>query len=343
MEEEYDSSNITILEMPEGIRQRPGMFLGGTTCRGFTGLLKSLFSHAFAKTQSNDVVIKFGDDFSGSIRLSNIKTPIDNNWFNGNFLENRFNWDLEVLNALSERFTVKFYDKKGRIKQEQYFEKGELIRNDSESKKSKTDTLEFDFQLDTRIWKDFPNWNIPYMVREIWDFAFLFKNVKFDLNYTEGGQFCRVVYQFPNGLKDRIDIEKLKGMYPTHGDIWFEKTFENFTFEAAFAFKGIWVDKPFLMSYVNIDDTFEEGSHVEGLLKGIARGLTVCCRKIDPTFPKISTHSVRESIYAAVRVQMESPNYKGSVRQALNNPEIVEPIAEYVSNMLSRIQLGERN
>jgi DNA gyrase/topoisomerase IV subunit B len=334
MAEEYDSSNITILEMPEGIRQRLGMFIGGTSSRGFMGLLKSLFTHAFSQIQTNDILINFGDDFSGSIRLSNIKTPIDNNWFNSNFFETRFNWDLEVLNAVSERFTVKFFDKKGKSLNEQYFEKGELKHGSFENKKHKTDTLIIDFQLDTQIWKDFSNWNIQYILKEIWDFAFLFKMIKFDINYTEGGQLCRVVYQFPNGLKDRIDIEKLKGMYPTHGDIWLEKTFGNFTLEAAFAFKGIWVDKPFLMSYVNIDDTFEEGSHVEGLLKGIARGLTVCCRKIDPTFPKISTHSVRESIYAAVRVQMESPNYKGSVRQALNNPEIVEPIAKYVSKML---------
>jgi DNA gyrase/topoisomerase IV subunit B len=331
--EEYDSSHITILDIREAVRLRPAMYVGYLTNRGFIELLKNLFHHAFKHTQTNEVLIEFEDDYSAKIRLKNLKTPIAGNWFHANF-DNRFYSDLVVLNGLSEQFTIRFLDKKGNCEKEQYFEKGELKQGRFESKKYKIHILELEFQLDTYIWKDFPNWNIQYMVREIWDFAFLFKTVKIDLYYTEGVQFCHVVYQFPNGLKDRIDIEKLKGMYPTLGDIWLEKTFKNFTLETAFAFKGIWVDKPFLMSYVNIDDTFEEGSHVEGLLKGIARGLTVCCRKIDPTFPKISTHSVRESIYAAVRVQMESPNYKGSVRQALNNPEIVEPIAKYVSKML---------
>jgi DNA gyrase subunit B len=333
MEEEYDSSQIVTLEVREGVRMRPAMYVDNLNNRGLAVLLQNLFHEAVERTQLAEIFMKFGEDLSVIIQFKKLRKPTKINWFYSNHY-NSFQWHLEVLNGLSERLTVNFLDIKGNNIRELYFEKGEFLHDSSEWKTYKTNTLELDFQLDRIIWKDFSNWNTQYLLREIWDFAFLHKNVKFDLQYTEGGQLCRVAYQFKNGLKDRIEIEKQKGLYAPSTNIWLEKKFKNFTLEAAFAFKGTWVDKPFLISYVNIDDTFEEGSHVEGLLKGIARGLTVCCRNIDPNFSEISTTSVRESIYAAVRVQMENPNYKGSVRQALNNPEIVEPIAKYVSQML---------
>jgi DNA gyrase subunit B len=335
MKEKYDSSHIQILQMPESIRQRPAMYVGSTTCRGFTGQLLGLIGNAFHQTQSNDVTIRLNEDFSGTIRFSNIKKPIDSHWFLPNY-KKRFFWDLEVLNALSDQFTIKFYDKKEQVICEQYFEKGDLKRGVFENKKYKIPTLTIDFQLDKEIWANFTEWNVNQLIYEIWDFAFLYKTIKFDIHYAVENEPCRIIYQFKNGLKDRIAIEKYKGLaafYAPFCEAWEEKKFNGFSLEVAFVFKAVWVDKPFFKSYANDDFTSDEGSHVEGFFEGMARGWTIFQQRFDPKLPEITPNDVRNELIAAIRIKMDRPNFKGSVRQAINHPEIVEPIAAYISEL----------
>jgi DNA gyrase/topoisomerase IV subunit B len=90
-----------------------------------------------------------------------------------------------------------------------------------------------------------------------------------------------------------------------------------------------------LKSYVSDFLTFENGTHVDGLLKGLINGVMKYFQKNELTeLYEMSEQGMRENLVAAINIKVKRPNYGGCVRDRLTNPEIIEPIANYVSELL---------
>ena len=252
----YSDDDIITLDCHEHVRLRPGMYVGSMNSRGFIDLLKRLCIHLFEKTESNDVFIQIDGNNSGKIRFSNIKKAFSDE-YSIISRKNPFFIEIGVLNALSNNFTFKIIDKTNLTLTEQVFKKGILTKGKIEHKNYDGYQIEIDFQLDVGIWTNGFQLNNEYFIREFRDFAYLFKEVKFDINYKVEERACRIIYNYKQGLKDKLDILKLKGYYRTDEDTWFEATFNNFTIEAAFGFSFYWGDI-MLKSYAN---GFFTGNH----------------------------------------------------------------------------------
>lgn len=109
----------------------------------------------------------------------------------------------------------------------------------------------------------------------------------------------------------------------------------DFNIEAAFAFRKYTVDESFLKSFVNDEYTHENGTHVDGMLKGLTYGVMKYFKKNKLTNDyKISESGIREGLIGAINIRMENPNYSGCVKNKLANPEVLQPIADYFANLL---------
>lgn len=336
--EKYTEENIQELIIHEHIRKRPSMYTGSTDMRGFINLQKSLYHLILSELKADTISFEIIGSHTAILRANTVSSPVIDNWSRWNpdtNAANPFILEFCVLNALSSHFSITLFNEKTDIVFEQEFEKGVFKQGDTYKKPIVCAELEIKYSLDKDIWQ--PTFKLieTYISHEIREFAYLHKNAKFKIAYQIDQEDCNITYSFKNGLQDRINIQKLNGYGDSYFDTYISERIEDFYIEIAFAFRSYTVDEPFLKSYVNDYYTHENGSHVDGLLKGLTNGVMKYFQKHHLTNAyKISEKGMKENLIAAVNIRMDAPIFSGCVRNKLANPEIIEPIASYIATIL---------
>jgi DNA gyrase subunit B len=328
---EYRIEDVRTVTLNEAIRLRPGMYVGSVKEKGFTDLLRRIMSDATMNNRIDIFFLELKENLEGKLTFNNQNGALENSWVG---LKKPFViTDFYVLNALSEKFKISFWDIHNKKITEQYFEKGNLINGDV-IEKIDCSKVEIDFTLDKDIWKmDFQR-NNTYIIHQLREFAYLNKKTKFQINYKEGTEACKVIYHFRNGLRDRINLELLNGLGESYFEAEIDTQIKDFHIELAFAFREYTVDYPYLKSYVNNFYMSENGTHVDGLLKGLTYGIMKYLQKHDLVNKyKISKKGIKENLVAAINIKMDVPFYGGCVKNKIINSEIIEPIANYVAEL----------
>ncbi len=326
------------MEFIEAVRKRPAMYIGSTSVRGFHNILRELVKDIFNATETDYFAFELLGELRGKFTFKNIQKNISDysalTFYKLND-EMYQGFELAVLNALSKSLEFQVFDKNDVELFHQSFEKGELIKGEITHTTFDAGKIEVTFDLDDSIFEISEPLNPNFYLEEVRNLAYLHRGKTFAVAYPVANETSKTVFNFENGLKDRIDVEKLKGLGDTYFDTYIEKAFADFSVEAAFAFREYTVDEPFLLSYVNEHYTHEEGTHVDGLLKGLTYGVMKHFQKHELTQKyKISEKGMRENLIAAIHVKMEKPQFSGCVKNKLASPEIVESLADYVSELL---------
>jgi DNA gyrase subunit B len=142
---DYDTSNITVLTFPEGVRKRPAMFIGSLDFRGKKNLILNVINDYLNKKKGHKISIELTlkqDDF---IEIS-FESDIENDSFEATFNNDGvdINW-LSVANSLSQYFKIKTK------KSAQVFERSELMSTKENDDFTKNTLL---FKLDNTIFED---------------------------------------------------------------------------------------------------------------------------------------------------------------------------------------------
>lgn len=332
-ENKYAAENISEkLNWNEHIRKRPAMYIGAVNNKGFTNLVKGILTDTIPNTESDTFQINLSAKNKGSLRFKNIKKPIAESW--AIFIKPPSFYEVQAMNALCNNFTVSYFNQNRQIL-EQKFNRGESNSDNIGNVEIKCDEVEIQFELDKEIWGNDFTWNENYLLHELKEFSYLHKRTKFEIEYQVDGEPCKVIYHFKNGLKDKIEIEKLNGLGSSYFETYIDEQIEDFRIEIAFAFREYSVDEKFLKSYVNDHYTHENGSHVDGLLKGLTYGVMKHFQKYHLTEKyKISEKGMEENLIAALNIRTENAVFSGCVKNKLANPEIIEPIANYIAELL---------
>mgnify|MGYP000232479754 CR=1 FL=1 len=135
-------------------------------------------------------------------------------------------------------------------------------------------------------------------------------------------------------MQDKLRLEQLQGLGKSLFETSINHQSENFKLDIAFAFREYSVDEPILKSYVNNYYTHENGTHVDGLLKGLTYGIMQYFQKQQVTHYRISEKGIKENLVAFLHIQLNEPTFVGCVRNKLANPEILDPITNLVAATL---------
>lgn len=325
------------MDFNEAVRKRPAMYVGSTSVRGFHNILKGLVKEIFHSTETNCFEFELLENLRGKFTVKNINKTISNNSALTFYRLNDQNYqgfELAVLNALSKSFEFIVFDKDNTKLLHQNFEKGELKRGEISNKSLDADKIEITFDLDDSIFEITEPLNANFYLEQLRNLAYLHKGKTLAVIYSVDGKMSNSIFKFERGMKDKIDVERLKGYCGTYFDTYIEKTFENFTFEAAFCFRETSVDESFLISYANYIHTHEHGSHVSAFLKGVCQAAKqyVIDKKIDVKIA--SSKAILETLVAAIHIKMDKPLFEGAVKNKLVSREIVAPITEYVREIV---------
>lgn len=326
-----------IMELVEAIRKRPAMYMGSTSNRGFVNLFRDSIIHVFNRLDCRKFSVELLGGLRAKFEIIIIEQKVSDSFVNNVWKDapSFHGTDMVVLNALSKSFQFRLSDKNGKNLLEQEYKKGKIVKGEITEEKFVTHKIEITFDLDDSIFEIDKKLNPNFLMNELEKFAYLNKGRKLEIKYKVGTENCRVIFQFENGLEDLIEVVRLKGLLGTYFDTHFEQQFDGFSVECAFAFRETPVDETFLSSFVNSEHTHENGTHIDGLLKGITYGVMKHFQKHELTQKyKISEKGIMDELVAAIHIKMKQPQFSGCVKNKLASPEIIEPISEYVSELL---------
>lgn len=320
----------------EAIRKRPAMYIGSTSIRGFNNLLRELINDIFEEFEADYFSVELIEKLNGKIIFKNLQKMIADDIavnFRRREIPTLRGWEFAALNALSKNLELRLFDENGCVLLKQIFERGKLKQGEIKNQIYNPESFEIAFDLDDSIFEISNALNANYFFEEIRDLAYLHKGKTLIVIYPFADEVCKAVLKFENGLKDKLEIEKLKSWTNTFLDTYIENRFDNFFVEIAFGFMQC--NKPFLISFANYHYTYENGTHVEALLKGVSKAIKkyIATHQLADRFI-ISKKAIKETLVAAIQIKMERPQFYGATRYKLASPEIITPLTNHIAELL---------
>ena len=360
--ENYNASNIQVLEGLEAVRKRPAMYIGDVSTRGLHHLVYEVIDNSI-----DEALAGFCDTISVIIHENNSVTVTDNGRGIPTGLHEKENKSaLEVVmtvlhaggkfdkgsykvsgglhgvgvscvNALSDHLKVTVY-REGKIFVQEY-EKGKPqydVKVIGESSKTGTDVT---FIPDGSIFITLV-YSYEILTTRLRELAFLNKGITLKITdereKDESGNFITNTYLSQEGLKDFINYldETREKLMPDPICIEGEKN--GVPVELAMQYNTSFSEN--MHSYVNNINTHEGGTHLSGFRRGLTRTLKSYAEKsgmLSKLKFDINGDDFREGLTAIISVKVQEPQFEGQTKTKLGNSDIMGTVDQMVSEHLS--------
>ena len=338
----YNAGQIQILEGLEGVRRRPGMYIGSTGTRGLHHLVYEIVDNSI-----DEALAGFCTDIKVYIHEDNSITVVDNGrgipvgihektgksaveaamtmlHAGGKFGGGGYKVSgglhgvaMSVVNALSKWLEVKICQ--GGYQYQQEYKRGipqyDLKQIGLADRTGTTIT----FAPDPEIFEDliYSKETLSARLREL---AFLNKGLAITLIDERDGS--ETLYQYSGGVEDFVKyINKNKDVL--HNIIHFETETDKVQVEIALQYTDSYNENIF--SYVNNIHTQEGGTHEAGFKSALTRVINDYARRLNilkESNPNLSGEDIREGITAVISVKVEEPQFEGQTKTKLGNTEV---------------------
>lgn len=356
-EKQYSARNIELLSEMEGVRKRPGMYIGSTNSTGLHHLVWEIVDNGV-----DEAVNGYGDrvsvcihkDGSVSVEDEGRGIPVDIHpqtgipavqliyttlHSGGKFSSKNYTTSAglhgvgaTVTNALSEWIDVTIY-RLGKIYHIRFEDGGKLIQPLEELGPTKKHGTLVRFKPDKRIFSTVEfKWDTIY--NHLQEEAFLLKKVHFFLKDERTGLSHEFFY--PQGLIEYISVLN-QNKKPIGGVIGFDDETSSIRMEVAMQ----WCNEDYnenVYSYANSVRTHDGGTHETGLRLGITRAVNDWALQngVIKENQKLDGTDIREGLTAiiAVKIPEDKLEYEGQTKGKLGTPEATSVVNDFVYNNL---------
>ncbi len=364
IQEEYNASNIQILEGLEAVRKRPAMYIGDIGERGLHHLVYEVVDNSIDEALAGyckniEVCIHEGNsisvlddgrgiptDMHPKEKRSALEVVLTVLHAGGKFDKGSYKVSgglhgvgVSCVNALSKYLKVEVYrNGKHYVQEYQYGKPLYAVKEIGESDKHGTYVF---FTPDDTIF-DITTYKYATLAARLRELAFLNKGITLSIkdlrtpNEEEEQQnadtFCS-----ENGLKDFIayldtsNKEKLM-----EEPICMEGEKNGIPVEIALQYNTSFTEN--IHSYVNNINTIEGGTHLTGFRRGLTRTLKAYGENAG-AFAKlkfdIDPADFREGLTAVVSVKVAEPQFEGQTKTKLGNSEVENVVSQLMGEMLS--------
>lgn len=356
-EKQYSARNIELLSEMEGVRKRPGMYIGSTNSTGLHHLVWEIVDNGV-----DEAVNGYGDrvsvcihkDGSVSVEDEGRGIPVDIHpqtgipavqliyttlHSGGKFSSKNYTTSAglhgvgaTVTNALSEWIDVTIY-RLGKIYHIRFEDGGKLVQPLQELGPTKKHGTLVRFKPDKRIFSTVEfKWDTIY--NHLQEEAFLLKKVHFFLKDERTGLSHEFFY--PQGLIEYISVLN-QNKKPIGGVIGFDDETSSIRMEVAMQ----WCNEDYnenVYSYANSVRTHDGGTHETGLRLGITRAVNDWALQngVIKENQKLDGTDIREGLTAiiAVKIPEDKLEYEGQTKGKLGTPEATSVVNDFVYNNL---------
>ena len=356
----YDSSEIRVLEGLEPVRVRPGMYIGSTGYEGLHHLIKEIadnaIDEAIAGYCSKIIITVLADggvnvvdngrgipvDIHPKTKKSTLETVLTVLHAGGKFGDGGYKVSSglhgvgsSVVNALSERMIAEVY-RDGKIHHIE-FETGKPTMELKVAGKTDKQGTSITFYPDGTIFKEGTTIDFSWVLSYARHQAYLTKGILIEAVDERDGK--RESFYFEGGIQSYV--KRLNnGKEVLSDDIFYvEKQIGDGTVEVAVQYNDTFAEtmKPFANNVLTPDG----GTHVVGFRTALNRTINDYARKNNLLKEKednLTGDDIKEGLTAVVSVKLPNPEFEGQTKNKLGNPEargyVDKVMSEYFSYYL---------
>ena len=347
-ENNYEASDIQVLEGLEAVRKRPGMYIGTTDVKGLHHLVWEIVDNSIDEAlagfckhieitihKDNSITVK--DDGRGipvgihpKTGISTVETVYTVLHAGGKFGGGGYKVSgglhgvgASVVNALSSKVDV-IVKREGKVFECQFENGGKTVKKLTEigicdiNETGTTVTFKPDIDIfDTDIY-DYDT--LKTRTREL---AFLNKDLRLTLTDERPEEKKSDTFLYEGGIKEYVKYIN-KGKTPIHDEIiYLEGEEEGIMFEVAMQYNTGYTDN--IISFVNNINTHDGGTHEEGVRRALTRLINNYARKNNILKEKddsLTGDDVKEGLTMIISCKHPNPQFEGQTKGRLGNSEV---------------------
>ncbi len=338
----YTAKEIQVLEGLEGVRKRPGMYIGDTYKRGLHHLIYEIVDNSIDEalaghcknitiTLSKDGAARIKDDGRGiptdkhSSGKSALEVVSSSLHAGGKFEKKAYavsgglhGVGMSVVNALSEWMKIEVH-RDGKIHTIGYA-KGKITEPVAVTKEPTTHRGTIvTFRPDNTIFQDI-KFEYDYLKERIMELAFLNKGLTITLaDERENGKTEK--FFFEGGIVEFVKYLN-QSRNKLHEPIYFAKKNHQLEIEVALQYTDSYSEM--IYSFVNDIKTIEGGTHLVGFRTALTRVVNDFAKsnKIIKDEHKISGDDSIEGLTSIISIKIAEPQFEGQTKTKLGNNEI---------------------
>jgi DNA gyrase subunit B len=354
-ESAYDAQQIQVLEGLEGVRKRPGMYVGSTGSRGLHHLVFEVVDNSVDEalagfctridvTIHKDNSVTVSDDGRGipvdivpKVGKPAIEVVMTMLHAGGKFGGGGYKISgglhgvgVSVVNALSEWLEVEVHRDGKRYAQR--FERGQRaspLRTIGKADRTGTTVV---FKPDTQVFVE-TEYDPKIIAARLDELAYLNAGLVLTLTDERNGE--RQEFTHKGGIAELVGHQnKNKGSL---GDpVTMHRVRDGIEVDAAIQYNTGYLEHVF--TYVNTINTVEGGTHLVGFRSALTRSINDYARRqglIRNGDLSLQGEDVREGLTAVVSIKLPEPQFEGQTKTKLGNPEVKGLVESVVGEELT--------
>ncbi|GAA6117556.1 DNA topoisomerase (ATP-hydrolyzing) subunit B [Apilactobacillus kunkeei] len=345
--DEYNASQIQVLEGLEAVRKRPGMYIGSTSVQGLHHLVWEIIDNGI-----DEALAGFADTIHVTVEKDNSITIVDNGrgiptdiqektgkpaletvftilHAGGKFGGGGYKVSgglhgvgASVVNALSTELDVtvtrdgkKYYMdfKRGHVNTKMKF----VGDDDQDNHGTKVH-----FLPDPDIFTETTTYNIKTLTERIRELAFLNKGLKISLRDNRPEEPTYEEFHYEGGIKHYVEYIDSEKTPLFEEPIYVEGMENDISVEVALQYTDDYHSE--MRTFTNNIHTIEGGTHEEGFKRALTRVINDYARKNNLLKEKddnLTGPDVREGLTAVISVKHPDPQFEGQTKTKLGNSD----------------------
>ncbi|HHJ4947089.1 TPA: DNA topoisomerase (ATP-hydrolyzing) subunit B [Streptococcus pyogenes] len=361
--QEYDASQIQVLEGLEAVRMRPGMYIGSTAKEGLHHLvweivdnsideaLAGFASHikVFIEADNSITVVDDGRGVPVDIQAKTGRPAVETVFTvlhaGGKFGGGGYKVSgglhgvgSSVVNALSTQLDVRVY-KNGQIHYQE-FKRGAVVADLEVIGTTDVTGTTVHFTPDPEIFTETTQFDYSVLAKRIQELAFLNHGLKISITDKRSGMEQEEHFHYEGGIGSYVEFLNDKKDVIFETPIYTDGELEGIAVEVAMQYTTSYQET--VMSFANNIHTHEGGTHEQGFRAALTRVINDYAKKnkiLKENEDNLTGEDVREGLTAVISVKHPNPQFEGQTKTKLGNSEVVKITNRLFSEAFQRFLL----
>ena len=348
----YDASNIRVLEGLEAVRLRPGMYIGSTSQRGLHHCVYEIVDNSIDESLAGyckHIKVTINKDESVTVEDDGRGIPVDVKpetgksaleivhtvlHAGGKFGDGGYKVSgglhgvgASVVNALSEKMVVEV-SRNGFVHRQEYM-RGEPTGPVEKVRETEKTGTKSTFWPDPEIFKETTVMDREVISNRLREMAFLNKGLK--ITFIDAKTEKEEVFHYEGGIGSYVEFLNKNKNIMFEKPVYMDKIVEGISVEIALQYTDAYNET--VLSFANNINTHQGGTHLTGFRNAITRVLNDYARKnnlLKDSDPNVTGDDVREGLTAIVSVKLGEPQFEGQTKEKLGNTEAQSAVNDVV-------------
>ncbi|HAT4302716.1 MAG: DNA topoisomerase (ATP-hydrolyzing) subunit B [Clostridium perfringens] len=341
----YDASQIQVLEGLEAVRKRPGMYIGSTSSRGLHHLVYEIVDNSI-----DEALAGYCKNIKVYIHKDNSVTVVDDGrgmpvgihpkmgkptvevimtvlHAGGKFGGGGYKVSgglhgvgASVVNALSELCEV-IVTRDGYVWKQSY-KRGAVLTGLEKMGEAEGSGTKVHFKPDHEIFEE-TEYDFEILSQRLRELAFLNKGINITLIDEREDEVKEEVYHYEGGIKSFVSYLNRNKEVLHDEPIYVEGLKDGIAVEVSLQYHDGFNENIF--TFANNIDTVEGGTHLAGFKTALTRVMNDYGRRfghLKESDKNLSGDDIREGLTAVVSVKISEPQFEGQTKTKLGNSEV---------------------